>query len=151
MSEIREIVRRLQKTDQAAAELSENLTKMIQRDTALRQPEQIDPAAQLEEDLTALIRRDTPPNRHRDREPVADPTSGLLNGLLQQVAGTSIEEIDRIILELQSVRDLLRGEGERLSTEIARYTDLNNTTMTLMRSVAGTFKLSKGPENGNAA
>ena len=150
MSEIREIVRRLQATDQAA-ELAENPTEMIQRDTAPRQHEQIDAAAQLEEDLTALIRRDSPPSRHRDREPVADPTSGQLNGLLQQVGGVSIEEIDRIILELQSVRDLLCGEGERLSTEIARYADLNNTTMTLMRSVADRLKLSKSPENGNAA
>ena len=129
MSEIREIVRRLQATDQAA-ELAENPTEMIQRDTAPRQHEQIDAATQLEEDLTALIRRDSPPSRHRDREPVADPTSGHLNGLLQQVGGVSIEEIDRIIRELQSVRDLLRGEGQRLSTEIARYADLNNTTMT---------------------
>jgi hypothetical protein len=71
--------------------------------------------------------------------------------LLQQVGGVSIEEIDRIIRELQSVRDLLRGEGERLSTEIARYADLNNTTMTLMRSVADRLKLAKSPENGNAA
>jgi hypothetical protein len=149
MSEIREIVRRLQKTDQAA-ELSENLTEMIQRDTSPRQHEQIDAAAQLEEDITALIRRDNPPSHHRDREPVANPTSGPMNGLLQQVAGTSIEEIDRIILELQNVRDMLRGESERLSNEVARYADLNNTTMTLMRSVADRLKLSKSPENGNA-
>jgi len=150
MSEIREIVRRLQETDHAA-ELAQNLTEMIQRDTAPGRHEQIDAAAHLEEDMTALIRRDIPPSRHIDREAVADPTSGHLNGLLQQVAGTSIEEIDRIILELQSVRDLLRGAGERLSNEIARYADLNNITMTLMRSVADRLKLLNGPENGNAA
>ena len=149
MSEIHKIVRRLRATE--AAELSENLTEMTQRDTASGQHEQIDAAAQLEEDITALIRRDIPPNRQRDREPVANPTSGHMNGLLQQVAGTSIEEIDRIILELQSVRDMLRGESERLSNEVARYANLNSITMTLMRSVADRLKLSKGPENGNAA
>src|SRR5262249_20378052 len=149
MSEIREIVRRLRETDQSA-KLAENLTEMIQRDAALRRHEQIEPAAQLEEDITALIRRDIPPRHHGDREPV-DPTSGHLNGLLQQAAGTSIEEIDRIILELQSVRDMLRGESERLSVEVARYANLNSITMTLMRSVADRLKLSKGPENGNAA
>src|SRR5262249_21257156 len=108
MSEIRKIIRRLQATE--AAELSENLKEMTQRDTTTGLHEQIDAAAQLEEDITALIRRDTPPSHHKDREPVANPTSGDMNGLLQQVAGTSIEEIDRIILELQSVRDMLRGE-----------------------------------------
>ena len=74
-----------------------------------------------------------------------------MNGLLQQVTGTSIEEIDRIILELQNVRDMLRGESERLSNEVARYANLNSITMTLMRSVADMLKLPKGPENGNAA
>jgi len=49
------------------------------------------------------------------------------------------------------VRNLLRGESERLSNEIARYADLNNITMTLMRSVADRLKLSNGPENGTAA
>ena len=149
MSEIRKIVRRLQATE--AAELSENLTEMIQRDNESGQHEQIDAAAQLEEDITALIRRDNPPRHHRDREPVANPTSGHMNGLLQQVAGTSIEEIDRIILELQNVRDMLRGESERLSNEVARYADLNNTTMILMRSLVDRLKLSKSPEDGNAA
>ena len=149
MSEIRKIVRRLQATE--AAELSGNLAEMIQRDTASGQHEQIDAAAQLEEDITALIRRDIPPSHHRDSEPVANPTSGHMNGLLQQVAGTSIEEIDRIILELQNVRDMLRGESERLSNEVARYADLNNTTMILMRSLADRLKLSKSPEDGNAA
>jgi len=149
MSEIRKIVRRLQATE--ATELSGNLAEMIQRDNASGQHEQIDAAAQLEEDITALIRRDNPPSHHRDREPVANPTSGHMNGLLQQVAGTSIEEIDRIILELQNVRDMLRGESERLSNEVARYADLNNTTMILMRSLVDRLKLSKSPEDGNAA
>ena len=150
MSEIREIVRRLQESDQAA-ELTENLTEMIRRDTAPRQHEEIDAAAHLEENLSALIRRDIPPSRYRDREAVADPTSGHPNGLLQQVANASIEEIDRIILELQRVRDMLRGEGERLSNEIARYATLNNITMELMRSVTDRLKHSKDTENGNAA
>ncbi|MGA7739947.1 MAG: hypothetical protein WCB22_31640 [Pseudolabrys sp.] len=150
MSEIREIVRRLQESDQAA-ELTGNQTEIIRRDDAPRQHEEIDAAANLEENLSALIRRDIPPSRHRDSEAVADPTSGHPNELLQQVANASIEEIDRIILELQGVRDMLRGEGERLSNEIARYATLNNMTMTVMRSVADRLKHSKGTENGNPA
>ena len=150
MSEIREIVRRLQEADQDA-KLTENLTEMIRRDAAPRQHEETDAAANFEEDLSAVIRRDIPPNRSRDGGAVADPTSGQLNGLLQQVADTSIEQIDRIILELQGVRDMLHGEGERLSNEIARYTTLNNLTLSLLRSIADRLKHSKGTENGDAA
>jgi hypothetical protein len=150
MSEVREIVRRLQEADQVA-ELTQNLTEMVRRDAAPRQQEEIDAAANLEENLSALIRRDIPPSRYRDREAVADPTSEHLGGLLQQVADASIVEIDRIILELQGVRDMLRGEGKRLSNEIARYATLNNLTMTLMRSVGDRLKHSKGTETGDAA
>jgi len=50
---------------------------------------------------------------------------------------------------LQGVRDMLRGEGERLSNEIARYATRNNLTMILMKSVA--HRHAKGTENGNAA
>ena len=149
MSEIRELVRRLQESDQAA-ELTENLTEMIPRDAAPKQFEETDVTANIEEHLSALVRRDIAPSRYREREAAADPTSGHLNGLLQQVADASIEEIDRIILELQGVRDMLRGEGERLSDEIARYATLNNITITLMRSVADRLKHSKRTENGNA-
>ena len=102
------------------------------------------PVANLEENLSALIRRDIPPSRHRDSEAVADPTSGHLNGLLQQVADASIVEIDRIILELQGVRDMLRGERECLSNEIARYEPSPT-------SVADRLKHSKDTENGNPA
>jgi hypothetical protein len=52
---------------------------------------------------------------------------------------------------LQRLRDKLRGEGERMSKEIARNATLNNITMTVMRSVADRLKHSKGTENGNAA
>ena len=146
MSEIREIVRRLQEADQDA-KLTENLTEMIRRDATPRQHEETDAAANFE----ALIRRDIPPNSSRDGGAVADPTSGQLKGLLQQIADTSIEQIDRIILELQGVRDMLRGEGERLSNEIAHYTVLNNLTLSLVRSIAERLKRSKGTENGDAA
>ena len=59
MSEIREIVRRLQEADQVA-EFTENLTEMGRREDAPRQHEEIDAAANLEENLSALIRRDIP-------------------------------------------------------------------------------------------
>jgi hypothetical protein len=124
---------------------------MIRREDAPRQHEEIDAATHLEENRSALIRRDIPPNRHRDSEAVADPTTGHLNGLLQQVADASIEEVDHIIHELQGLRDMLRGEGERLSDEIARYATLNNITMTVTRSIADRLKHAKRTENGNAA
>ncbi len=48
-----------------------------------------------------------------------------VNELIRRVAGSSAEEIDQVIRELQRVRDMLHGEGERLSGEIVRYASLN--------------------------
>jgi hypothetical protein len=64
-------------------------------------------------------------------DPAVDPS-----GLIQRVAGPSMEEIDRVILELQDLRDTLRKEGERVSHEVARYTRLNQASMSAMKSIA---------------
>jgi hypothetical protein len=76
---------------------------------------------------------------HRQRgeaDPPNDPAPEDLNALIRRVAGASIEEIDRVILELQSVRDTLRSEGERVSREITSYASLNQHLMTGMKVVA---------------
>ena len=56
--------------------------------------------------------------------------------LPRRVARASIEEIDRVILELQGVRDMLRSEGERVSREITSYASLNQHLTTGMKVVA---------------
>lgn len=63
-----------------------------------------------------------------------------LNELIRRVAGASIEEIDRIILELQDVRDMLRNEGERVSRNLAGYASLNHASMTAMKVVGDNLK-----------
>ena len=44
--------------------------------------------------------------------------------LIQQVAATSISAIDRLITDLQEVRNHLQSEGERVEREMVRYTKL---------------------------
>jgi hypothetical protein len=44
--------------------------------------------------------------------------------LIQQVGATSIAEIDRLIAELQQVKNHLQSEGERVEREMVRYTKL---------------------------
>ena len=71
-------------------------------------------------------------------DPAKDPNVDL-SGLIQRVAGPSIEEIDRVILELQDLGDTLRNEGERVSQEIAHYTRLNQASMSTMKSITGSL------------
>ena len=80
----------------------------------------------------------------------AGPANGLnaesLDGLIGRIGRASIEEIDRVILELQEVRSLLCNEGERLSHDIARYASLSRMSMTAMKSISDNLKQSKGTE-----
>ena len=72
-----------------------------------RSPKKLSEVDQAARAFEEAIRRLT---RQQD-DPANDPAVELL----QRVAGLSIEEIDRVILELQDLRDTLRKEGERVS------------------------------------
>jgi hypothetical protein len=86
-----------------------------------------------EGEIREFIRRDVAPRRGRNETPAADDH---VNRLIDQVSGGSMEQIDRVILELQGVRDMLRTEGERVTREIAGFASLNHAAMTAMRVVA---------------
>jgi hypothetical protein len=75
---------------------------------------------------------------HRQRSEVDaanDPAAENLNALIRRVAGDSMEEIDRVIRELESVREMLRNEGERVSREIAGYASLSHAATTAMKVI----------------
>ena len=68
------------------------------------------------------------------------PAAENLNVLIRRVAGDSMEEIDRVIRELESVRDMMRNEGERVSREIAGYAGLSHAATTAMKVIADSIK-----------
>jgi len=51
-------------------------------------------------------------------------TDTEIAALVQQVGATSIAEIDRLIAELQEVKNHLQSEADRVEREIVRYTKL---------------------------
>ncbi|HZL32281.1 MAG TPA: hypothetical protein VFC54_14645 [Pseudolabrys sp.] len=87
-----------------------------------------------EGEIREFVRRDVAFVRRQRNEPetVGDPVADNLNGLIRRVSSASMEEIDRVILELQGVRDMLRNEGERVSREVAGYASLSHAAMTAM-------------------
>jgi hypothetical protein len=93
--------------------------------------------ASFEGEIREFIRRDVAPRRLRS-EPatVGDPAADHVNKLIGQVSGASMEQIDRVILELQGIREMLRTEGERVTREIAGFASLNHAANTAMRVVA---------------
>ena len=96
----------------------------------------------VEGEIREFVRRDVSfPRRQRSEvEAANDPASDNLNTLIRRVAGASMEEIDRVILELQGVRDMLRSEGERVSRELSGYASLNHASMTAMKVIGDSLK-----------
>ena len=65
-----------------------------------------------------------------------DTTVKNVNSLIQRVAGTSLGEIENLITELESLRDLLHAEGQRVQREIAGYAHLSHAAMKSTRIIA---------------
>jgi hypothetical protein len=99
-------------------------------------------ATAFEGEIREFVRRDVAFLRRQRSEVEAanDPAAENLNALIRRVAGASMEEIDRVILELQGVRDMLRSEGERVSRELSGYASLNHASMTAMKVIGDSLR-----------
>ena len=69
-------------------------------------------------------------------EPNTEATVNNVNSLIQRVAGTSLAEIEKLISELESLRDLLHAEGQRVQREISGYAQLSQAAMKSSRMIA---------------
>jgi hypothetical protein len=87
----------------------------------------------------AYLRRPTPSMisaAETELEPNAEATVNNVNSLIQRVAGTSLSEIENLISELESLRDLLHAEGQRVQREISGYAQLSQAAMKSTRMIA---------------
>jgi hypothetical protein len=66
----------------------------------------------------------------------AEATVNNVNSLIQRVAGTSLTEIENLVSELESLRDLLHSEGQRVQREISGYAQLSQAAMKSTRMIA---------------
>jgi len=86
------------------------------------------------------------------KEPVLEQspevTVNNVNSLIQRVAGASITEIENLISELESLRDLLHAEGERVQREISGYAQLSLAAMKSTRMIAENVTQWKGTADG---
>jgi hypothetical protein len=118
-----------------------------------RRAEKLDDAEQaaadvFEGEMREFVRRDLSRLQQQlsEADPTTGPTAESLDALIRRIGGASIEEIDRVIVELQEVRNLLCSERERLSHEVARYASLSRMSVTAMKSISDSLKQSKGTE-----
>lgn len=85
----------------------------------------------------AYLRRRTPSMvPPSDPAEVAEATVNNVNTLIQRVAGQSLDEIENLIGELESLRDLMHNEGQRVQRELAGYAQLSQAAMKSSRIIA---------------
>jgi hypothetical protein len=65
-----------------------------------------------------------------------DAAVNSVNSLIQRVAGTSLSEIENLIAELESLREVLHAEGQRVQREISSYAQLSQAAMKSTRMIA---------------
>src|SRR4029453_19527910 len=91
--------------------------------------------SELEGEIREFVRRNFASVRQQaenDGEVVANNISSLL----QRVSGSSVQEIDRLIGELQTLRDMLQTEGARVQREIIQYANLSQAAMQSTKIIA---------------
>jgi hypothetical protein len=65
----------------------------------------------------------------------AQMSAGNLGTLLREVSKASMDEIDRLIIELQALRRKLQTDGERLERDITEYATLSAQATQLTKIV----------------
>jgi hypothetical protein len=100
-----------------------------------------------EGDIREFIRRDVTFLRRRmpEGQTGGEAEAENVNALIRRVSGSSLEEIDRVILELRTVRDMLRDEGERVTREVAGFASLNHAAVTSMKVIADSLAKWRSP------
>jgi hypothetical protein len=110
-----------------------------------------DAATAFEGEVREFVRRDVALLRRQrpDGEAASEPVADNLHGLIRRVSSASMEEIDRVILELQGVRDMLRNEGDRVGREIAGFASLSQAAMAAMKVIGDNLMQWKNQPNNS--
>jgi hypothetical protein len=85
----------------------------------------------------AYLRRPGPNQAAQEvQEPTHEATVSNVNSLIQRVAGASLGEIEKLISELETLRELLHAEGQRVQREISGYAQLSQAAMKSTRMIS---------------
>lgn len=94
----------------------------------------------------AYLRRPAPGLQPPEPQPQMPPQAALddtteqtvnsVSTMIQRFAGTSLNEIENLLSELEALRDLLHHESERVQREVAGYAQLSQTAMKSARLIA---------------
>ncbi len=80
---------------------------------------------ELDQEIREIVRHEVLTNPGRQPENEGELEASKVYSLLQRVSATSLQEIDKLIAELESSRDMLQSEAARVQREIVQYSTLS--------------------------
>ena len=119
-----------------------NRSEQVEQETETEMDNNLAAVSDVEAGIREFVRNDIaylrrPPQVSTEPlEPNTEATVNNVNSLIQRVAGTSLAEIEKLISELESLRDLLHAEGQRVQREISGYAQLSQAAMKSTRMIA---------------
>ena len=107
--------------------------------------ESVAPGNEVEGEIRGFVRKEfASMRRPQPLVESGDQGAQQVNSLIQRVAGASVMEIEKLISELQTLRDFLRSEGDRVQREIAGYVQLSDAAMKSTKIIADSVTQWKG-------
>jgi hypothetical protein len=91
---------------------------------------------EVEEEIREFVRRDVVTNRERQPENESEMVASSINSVLQRATTTSVQEIDKLITELQTLSDTLHSERARIQRELVQYSTLTRAALESTKTIA---------------
>ena len=91
---------------------------------------------EVEGEIREFVRRDVVSNPGRQPENESQLVASNINSLLQRTTATSVQEIDKLITELQTLSDMLHNESSRVQREIVQYSTFTQATLRSTKIIA---------------
>jgi hypothetical protein len=87
------------------------------------------PEIEVEGEIREFVRREVATNPGRQPENESELVASNINSVLQRVSAASVQEIDKLITELESSRDMLNSEAARVQRELVQYSTLTQAAL----------------------
>jgi hypothetical protein len=103
--------------------------------------------AEMEAEIREFVRHDVMTNRERQPENESEMVASSINSVLQRATTTSVQEIDKLITELQTLKHTLHSKGARVQREIVQYSTLTTAALHSTKVIAESLtQLKRGPD-----
>jgi hypothetical protein len=102
---------------------------------------------EVEGEIREFVRRDVVTNLGRPPENESEIVANSINSVLQRATTTSVQEIDKLITELQTLRHMLHSKAAQVQREIVQYSTLTTATLHSTKIIAESLtQLKKAPD-----